>query len=150
MKKHRLKQKVIKELTDNPNVSMTCEKLNISRQTFYRWTKEDEDFSKQVEESMILGNDLLNDVAEMKLMSKVKEGNMTAIKYRLDNNKYNYIKPRHTSFWDSFKSARKIDSKEINKIIVEYKNYGDEPNISEQKDLTNKLNETLKYPDNNN
>ncbi len=126
MKKHRLKQKVINELADSPNVSAVCDKLSVSRQTFYRWMKEDLEFADKVNESITMGNDIINDLAEMKLVGKIKEGNLAAIKYRLDNNKYNYIKPRPGDFWESIlatridhNSRKIIRDKEIKKIKLQ-------------------------------
>lgn len=39
MKKHRVRDKLINELKNIPIVEIACEKLNISRQTYYRWKK---------------------------------------------------------------------------------------------------------------
>lgn len=100
MKKHKLKQKIIDELADNPIVSLVCDKFNFSRQTFYRWRNEDKDFSQKVDESTFLGQEKINDLAESKLVKKIKEEHWQAIKYRLDNRKVEYMKPRPKDFFD--------------------------------------------------
>ena len=57
------------------NVSLTCEELGISRQTFYRWKDESKEFKKavkDVEEGLI-------DFVESKLMKNIKEGKETSM-----------------------------------------------------------------------
>ena len=56
------------------NVSLTCEALHISRNTFYEWRKKDSDLDellKEKEESML-------DYAESKLIKAIQDDNLTA------------------------------------------------------------------------
>lgn len=60
-------------------VSIACENANIGRSTYYRWLEEDSDFRQRcrdIEEANI-------DYAENKLLSQIRECNMTAIIFYL-------------------------------------------------------------------
>ena len=61
------------------NVSESCKKINIGRDTFYKWYKKDNKFKKQVEEI----RESLIDLTESKLMEQIKDGNITAIIFYL-------------------------------------------------------------------
>lgn len=52
------------------NISVCCKKVGISRQTFYQWGKEDEEFKLEVQN---VQEELL-DFAESVLFKKVREG----------------------------------------------------------------------------
>lgn len=57
------------------NVSLSCNKTNVGRTTFYYWMKENPSFKKNVDnikESQV-------DFAESKLMQEIRNGNTTAI-----------------------------------------------------------------------
>lgn len=61
------------------NVSEACKDANISRQTHYRWLKEDEEYAKIIQEQ----SEVILDIAENKLLEKVQEGDMRAIMFIL-------------------------------------------------------------------
>ena len=94
MKKSRQAQQFLLELQNTPVVSAVCTKLNLSRQTVYRWLKEDSDFKKQYEVCMSQGQDNVNDLAESQLIKKIQQGDMRAIVHWLENNKKKYYKPK--------------------------------------------------------
>jgi Helix-turn-helix of insertion element transposase len=94
MKKPRLAKKFIEELNKVPIVSVVCERLNISRQTVYRWKDEDAEFRKQFDEALEGGRESINDLAESKLISQINSGNMRAIECWLTNNSRRYYKPK--------------------------------------------------------
>lgn len=94
MKKNRKVQSLLDELRKVPNVSVVCERVGISRNTFYRWMQEDAAFKKEVDEAHELGIDSINDLAESKLVQLINGGSIQAIKYWLGNNKSNYRLPR--------------------------------------------------------
>jgi len=60
-------------------ISMSCEATGISRQTFYNWKKDDEEFAKEIED--IEERNL--DFAEMKLFSAIREGKTTELIFYL-------------------------------------------------------------------
>lgn len=94
MKKPRKIQPLLDELRKIPNVSLACERVGISRNTFYRWMQEDAALKKEIDEAHELGIDSINDLAESKLVQHINNGSIQAIKYWLGNNKNNYRLPR--------------------------------------------------------
>lgn len=73
------KQDIIKQLKKTPIIEYACKRAGIGRSTFYRWRKSDEIFAEKVEESLIAGNQLVNDMAESQLINAIRSQNMTAI-----------------------------------------------------------------------
>lgn len=100
MKKHRKESLFLEQIETIPNISLACEKVGISRNTVYRWRKEDKAFRERLDAALDRGVDSVNDLAESKLIAQINSGNMQAIRYWLDNNKKNYIKPRSKNFWN--------------------------------------------------
>lgn len=78
-KTDQTKEVLLEQLRKTPIVQIACEKLGISRWTFYRWKKEDTEFAKKVDEALLEGCLLVNDLAESQLISAVKDRNMHAI-----------------------------------------------------------------------
>lgn len=78
-KSDKLKEALLEQLRKTPIIQIACEKLNISRMSFYRWKAEDPAFAKKVEEALLDGQLLVNDLAESQLISAVKDRNMHAI-----------------------------------------------------------------------
>lgn len=61
------------------NISQTCKKVQISRQCFYDWKKDDKEFraaAEDIEESLL-------DFTESKAMQKISEGDTTMIIFML-------------------------------------------------------------------
>lgn len=66
---------MIKALYENLGVvAPACKDVKISRQTHYRWMREDEEYKERVEE---VGEEAI-DFAESCLYKQIKEGNTTA------------------------------------------------------------------------
>jgi len=78
-KSDKLKEALLDQLKKTPIIQIACEKLNISRMSFYRWKAEDKEFAAKVDEALLDGQLLVNDLAESQLISAVKDRNMTAI-----------------------------------------------------------------------
>lgn len=81
IKKRQSKNKklLLELLRKTPIVQIACEKVGIGRATYYRWRKEDSEFTKQSDQALLDGNLLVNDMAESQLMSAIKDKNMTGI-----------------------------------------------------------------------
>ena len=76
----QLKNTMLLALANNlGNVSKACEQTNISRQSHYRWLKGDLKYSEAVLEQA----DAALDIAEYKLMEKIKSGDIRAIMFFL-------------------------------------------------------------------
>ena len=80
----------LEQLKRTPVVQVVAEKLGIGRSTFYNWKKGDEEFTKKVEEAIIDGIFLVNDLAESQLISSVKDKDMRAISMWLKANHPRY------------------------------------------------------------
>ena len=72
------KTKLIEQLKRSPIIQAACQRIGIGRATFYRWRKDDAEFGKAVDEALITGTELVNDMAESMLIQAIREGNITA------------------------------------------------------------------------
>lgn len=86
----RAKELVLEQLKKTPIVQIMCEKIGISRVSFYNWKKKDKEFAKQVDEAQLDGRSLVNDLAESQLINAVKDRNINAIVAWLKHNHPNY------------------------------------------------------------
>lgn len=84
------KERLVEQLKKTPVVQIACEKSGVSRATYYRWRKDEEDFAKNADTSLLEGSLLVNDIAESQLMSAIKDKNMTAIIFWLKHHHPNY------------------------------------------------------------
>lgn len=99
MKKSNFEKTFLEELQKTSNISIACERAGLSRQSIYRWRNEDEKFNKKVIEAIRMGVESINDLAESKLIGKIKDGKQRAIEYWLNSNKQKYIRPKPKEFW---------------------------------------------------
>lgn len=84
------KELVIEQLKKTPIIQIVCEKVGISRATFYRWKQDDLVFADALEHAIFMGVELVNDMAESQLLSAIRDQNMTAIIF--------WLKHRHRSY----------------------------------------------------
>lgn len=84
------KKTLVEQLRKTPIIQVSCEKLGVSRATFYRWKKLDPKFAEEAELALREGAQLINDMAESQLISAIKSGNMTGIIFWLKNHHKNY------------------------------------------------------------
>ncbi|MBY0473107.1 hypothetical protein K2Q00_02360 [Patescibacteria group bacterium] len=89
-KTDQTKEALLEQIRKTPIVQIACEKLGISRWTFYRWKKEDVEFAKKVDEAIFDGRLLVNDLAESQLIGAVKDRNFAAIMYWLKHHHPSY------------------------------------------------------------
>lgn len=90
MKKNKDREKFLEELKRIPVVQAAAEKSNLSRNTIYRWRKEDEKFRVEMDKAMEEGVDFVNDLSEVQLLSLIQNQDWRAISFwlRLRNPKY--------------------------------------------------------------
>lgn len=92
--------------TSSGTVSDICPKVGVSRETFYRWRKEDREFEREVESARMT----LNDAVEDKLLRKIfVENDSASIRFYLTHRHPNYhpkgwnISPRNSDMtFDDF------------------------------------------------
>jgi len=82
-KKSRLQEAFFAELKKVPIVLVACEKSGISRNSVYRWKREDKKFSEVMDEALAEGEALVNDMSESQLLTMIKEKNRSAISFWL-------------------------------------------------------------------
>ena len=99
---------LLEQLRKLPNVSVACDRVDVSRNTFYKWCASDLEFKKEVDIALESGVESINDLAESKLISLINDGNQRAVEYWLNNHKKAYIKPRDKNFWVVEKGPRQI------------------------------------------
>lgn len=83
MKKNKVKKEFLDQLRKTPIVQVACEKSGISRNSVYRWRKEDKEFEKEMDTALAEGEALVNDISESQLLTLIKEKNWSAISFWL-------------------------------------------------------------------
>ena len=91
LKKNRqLKNKLLDQLKRVPIVEAACQKAGISRQTFYRWKFEDQEFAKDIEKAIADGRMFVNDLSESQVLSLIRDKNWQAISFWLKHHHPSY------------------------------------------------------------
>lgn len=103
-KKSRLQETFFEELKKVPIVLVACEKSGISRNSVYRWKREDKKFASKMEESLAEGEALVNDMSESQLLTLIKEKNWSAISF--------WLRHRNPRFRDKIEVTSKIENTE--------------------------------------
>jgi hypothetical protein len=83
MKKAKTKDLFLEQLKKVPIVQVACEKTNLSRNTIYRWRKEDKNFLQEMETALAEGEALVNDMTESQLLTLIREKNWPAMSFWL-------------------------------------------------------------------
>lgn len=90
MKKNKTQDLFFAELAKVPIVQVACEKTGLSRNSVYRWRKEDSGFAKKMDTALADGVALVNDMSESQLLVMIKEKNWSAISFWLRHRNDNY------------------------------------------------------------
>lgn len=106
MKKNKFQDQFLEELRKVPIVQVACEKTGLSRNSIYRWRKEDKDFLKKMDTALSEGVALVNDMSESQLLTLIKEKNYPAISFWL----------RHRN--DNYKNKLEITTKDDNEELT--------------------------------
>ena len=106
MKKNKVKQHFLDELKRIPIIQVGAEKCGISRNSVYRWRKEDKKFEKAMDEALADGEALVNDMSESQVLSLIKEKNWNAISF--------WLRHRNPRFRDSVDINAKIERESEN------------------------------------
>lgn len=89
-KSDKTKEAFLEQLRKTPILQIACEKIGIHRMSIYRWKQEDLEFAKGVDEAMLEGRLLVNDLAESQLIGAIKDRNLGAIIAWLKHNHPTY------------------------------------------------------------
>src|SRR3989339_853814 len=90
MKTKLQKASLVEQLKKTPIIQIACEKIGISRATYYRWRIADKSFKAKTDEALVAGSALINDMAESQLISAIRDQNMTAIIFWLKHHHRDY------------------------------------------------------------
>jgi len=83
MKKNKSQEQFFEELKKVPIIQVACEKTGLSRNSVYRWRKEDKDFLEKMDQAISDGVDFVNDMSESQLLTLIKEKSWPAISFWL-------------------------------------------------------------------
>jgi hypothetical protein len=89
-RKAKMKAALINVLKEMPIIEVAVKRVGISRDSYYRWRKEDKDFLKNSDEAIIQGVEFINDMSESQVVSLIKERNLSAIGLWLRHNHPKY------------------------------------------------------------
>lgn len=104
MKKNRDKELVLEQLKKIPIMMVACEKVGIARSTVYRWRDDDKKFAKALEEALVEGESLINDMSESQLLSMIREKNWSAISF--------WLRHRNPKFRERVEVTAKFEKQE--------------------------------------
>ena len=108
-KKEHIKKKMLIESLENSLgiVSTACSKVNISRSSFYKWYKEDEDFRKKVDEI----DNVKLDFVESQLFKNIQKEKERSIIFYLQHkgHKRGYIQQQNINLTSNDEEIKKIE-----------------------------------------
>ena len=105
-RQNKFKELIIEQLKKTPIIEVAAQKVGIGRASYYRWRHQDEKFAQEAENALFEGVSFMNDLAESKLLSSVKEGNLTGIIF--------WLKNRH----DAYKTRVEISSGQKDEVVI--------------------------------
>jgi len=84
------KKELVEQLKKVPIIQIACERVGISRPTFYRWKADDEDFAKEIKDALSEGIVFINELSESQVIALIKEKNLPAVRFWLRHNHPKY------------------------------------------------------------
>ncbi|MCX6810505.1 MAG: hypothetical protein NTY30_02060 [Candidatus Berkelbacteria bacterium] len=85
IRKSKIQQQLVDQLKKTPVVEIACQKVDIGRNSYYRWRRESNKFASACDKALEEGCALINDMAESQLISAMKDNNLTAVMYWLNH-----------------------------------------------------------------
>lgn len=84
------KKRLLAKLEKTPIIEAACKAVGLPRSTYYRWRKDDPDFSEKCDEVIELSVGRINDLAESQLINAIKNQSMSAITFWLRHHHRSY------------------------------------------------------------
>jgi hypothetical protein len=141
MKKNKYQDQFLDELRKVPIVQVACEKTGLSRNSIYRWRKEDKTFAGKMDDALSDGVALVSDMSESQLLTLIKEKNYSAITF--------WLRHRNDNYKEKIEITSKDESEELTpsqaKIVKEALTLA---NIIKTESITN-INNTESYEQSN-
>jgi hypothetical protein len=104
MKKDKFRELFLDHLRKVPIVQVACEKVGVSRNSVYRWKKDDVAFAKEMETALEEGEALVNDMSESQLITLIREKNWHAISF--------WLRHRNPKYRDRLEVTAKVQAQE--------------------------------------
>lgn len=105
-------------------VTSACREVGITRETFYRWLKEDPEFKERVDDI----DNMTLDYVETQLYKQIREGSEKSILFYM---KYKGRKRGYTDSIDVTTGGEKINTIEVIRLVEIKKDENDEKNNSQ-------------------
>lgn len=86
----KFKEALIEALKEMPIIQVAVKKAGVSRDTYYRWKREDKNFLRQSEDALSQGIEFINDMSESQLVTLIRDKKMPAIALWLKTNHPRY------------------------------------------------------------
>lgn len=77
-----MQKKVLEHLAEYGNISYSCKRAGISRETYYKW-RENRVFAYNADIAIDLGKSFVNDLAQTHLVQNIQQGDMQAVRFQL-------------------------------------------------------------------
>ena len=107
MKKFKYSKQFLEELKKVPIVQVACEKTGVSRNSVYRWKRDDKEFETAFDKALADGVAFVNDMSENQLLQLIKEKNFSAVRF--------WLSKRHPAYKDKLE----VTSKNIDELNPE-------------------------------
>ena len=78
-----MQKKVLEHLTESGNISYSCKRAGISRETFYDWKDKNRVFARAADVAIDYGKSFVNDLAHTQLIMNIQRGDMRAVVFQL-------------------------------------------------------------------
>lgn len=105
MKKDKYAEKFLVELQKVPIVQVACEKSGVSRNSIYRWKREDKVFHEAFDTALAEGVSYVNDMSESQLLSLIKEKNFSAVRF--------WLNKRHPAYREKIEVVNRHEISEL-------------------------------------
>lgn len=125
------------ELKKIPIVQVACEKSNVSRNTVYRWRKEDKKFAEEMDKAMTDGIEYINDMTETQLLNAIKVGEFKAISF--------WLRSRHSAYKHKIEVSTVEESEELSPAQAKIVKHALSLASAIQSKSINKINKSKKH-----
>lgn len=105
MKKPKYSRQFLEELKKVPIVQVACEKTGVSRNTVYRWKRDDLDFAAEFDDALAEGVNYENDMSESQLLQLIKDQNFSAVRF--------WLNKRHPAYKEKLEVVNKHEIFEL-------------------------------------
>ena len=124
LRKSVQQKKLLEHLAEYGNVSYSCKRTGISRETYYQW-REDRPFAFEADIAIDAGKSFVNDLAQTSLVQNIQKGDMQAVRFQLISCHPDY-KPRRPGPAEDLEPVTAIEIRMVDREKMGERN-GDEP-----------------------